>query len=535
MSKLKRRCIFVGSAALHLVVLFMLIFVPQFTAANEEQSKSLLLWKLNSQNPPATIYFLGSYHSLRKEDHPFDPLYDFAFSKADRLVTEIVVSEKRRRDPMADSFDMWEKEIAKEVERKSAYVDAETKSIEPKLTSFHELLKLYKDDYSKEDLREVYRKLKKRKRTIKFNPRDLYNGDWYDYLVNYFGKLGYSKSFVDQEPPLKLAGIVERKIDQSQGLYYNYGADCHYESRTVSKGILTFGLENMLDRGRAYIEVHEDAPLMLQARYLRQVILEAAKNELDTSAAGIDAWKNGNLDFFEKYLKDIQVNKPKYYNAMIRDRNHNWVPRVETFIKYGGVTFIIAGVGHFAGPDSLIKLLEKRGHTITRLKPTRIEGHNLANCIHSNNHERWDELRSIWPNVNLPLSIGVKPLYYAAFLNRVEFIDSLLDDGAEIDLKSSSGFTALYTACHSNRIESAKLLLEHGANPNVRQFDGSTPLHIAAFQGNKNLVRLLLEHGSDSSIRNLEQKKPIHYAEEADHTDVVKILLEQKKSMFVRK
>jgi TonB family protein len=41
MSKLKRRYVLVGSAALHLVVLFMLIFVPQFIATKKDTQRSI--------------------------------------------------------------------------------------------------------------------------------------------------------------------------------------------------------------------------------------------------------------------------------------------------------------------------------------------------------------------------------------------------------------------------------------------------------------------------------------------------------------
>ena len=41
MSKLKRRCLVFGSVALHLVVLFMLIFVPQFTAKRKDTERPI--------------------------------------------------------------------------------------------------------------------------------------------------------------------------------------------------------------------------------------------------------------------------------------------------------------------------------------------------------------------------------------------------------------------------------------------------------------------------------------------------------------
>ena len=41
MSKLKKRCIVFGSLAVHLVVLFMLIFVPQFIAKKKDTQRSI--------------------------------------------------------------------------------------------------------------------------------------------------------------------------------------------------------------------------------------------------------------------------------------------------------------------------------------------------------------------------------------------------------------------------------------------------------------------------------------------------------------
>ncbi len=52
------------------------------------------------------------------------------------------------------------------------------------------------------------------------------------------------------------------------------------------------------------------------------------------------------------------------YNAMIKDRNVDWVPKIEAILDEPGTKFVAVGAGHLAGPDSVITLLEKKGHKL---------------------------------------------------------------------------------------------------------------------------------------------------------------------------
>ncbi len=52
------------------------------------------------------------------------------------------------------------------------------------------------------------------------------------------------------------------------------------------------------------------------------------------------------------------------YNAMIKDRNANWIPQIEAILEEPGTSFIAVGAGHLAGPDSVINMLEAKGHKV---------------------------------------------------------------------------------------------------------------------------------------------------------------------------
>lgn len=56
----------------------------------------------------------------------------------------------------------------------------------------------------------------------------------------------------------------------------------------------------------------------------------------------------------------------EFYNALFLERNKNWVPQIEAMLDEPGNIMIAVGAGHLAGPDSVITMLEAKGHTLTR-------------------------------------------------------------------------------------------------------------------------------------------------------------------------
>ena len=58
---------------------------------------------------------------------------------------------------------------------------------------------------------------------------------------------------------------------------------------------------------------------------------------------------------------------PTVWWRLLDRRNARWVPRIETAIKSGRPTLVVAGALHFAGPNSVIVLLQRRGYKIEQL------------------------------------------------------------------------------------------------------------------------------------------------------------------------
>jgi hypothetical protein len=93
------------------------------------------------------------------------------------------------------------------------------------------------------------------------------------------------------------------------------------------------------------------------------------------------------------------------------------------------------------------------------------------------------------------------PLHSAAYFERLEVVQKLIDYDADIDARDEFGWTPLSWASRGHHFKDGsvlRLLLERGADVNAQANDnGFTPLHRASVNGALEVVRLLLEHGAD--------------------------------------
>ncbi|ESQ85914.1 hypothetical protein AEAC466_01670 [Asticcacaulis sp. AC466] len=78
------------------------------------------------------------------------------------------------------------------------------------------------------------------------------------------------------------------------------------------------------------------------------------------------AWRLGDEKAMTERLMLGAQSNPDAYAALVH-RNTLLVPRMESAISAGGVSFVTVGTSHLIGPDGVVKQLRKRGHRLTRL------------------------------------------------------------------------------------------------------------------------------------------------------------------------
>ncbi len=82
----------------------------------------------------------------------------------------------------------------------------------------------------------------------------------------------------------------------------------------------------------------------------------------------IDGWRNGDEASLDKLVNDsMREMSERDHQKMLIDRNIDWVPKIEKMFGDEDKEFVLVGVGHLVGEQSVIKLLAKKGYKVTKL------------------------------------------------------------------------------------------------------------------------------------------------------------------------
>ncbi|KFZ04100.1 hypothetical protein V502_10410 [Pseudogymnoascus sp. VKM F-4520 (FW-2644)] len=124
---------------------------------------------------------------------------------------------------------------------------------------------------------------------------------------------------------------------------------------------------------------------------------------------------------------------------------------------------------------------------------------------------------------------GVSALHLAAAHATPEVLEMLINVGYDVNLKTlNDGHTPLYKTFRKRRVDNMQVLIGEGADVNADQSNGSTLLHAAAgsWLAAADAVRLLVENGADTAARDRYDRTPLDLAMYLKHDGVVELLSE---------
>jgi uncharacterized protein YbaP (TraB family) len=296
-----------------LSLLFGLTFSFAASAGAARQFPKCCVWRVT--NAKTSFYLVGSIHALSKNDYPLPAPYEVALKQSKRFLFEF--------DPSRHV------EFEKKFEAAGKYPPGQDirSKVQPDLLAWlrQNILAVQPDE-----------RRRARERVANFDNQLRYKPWWIaQHLV---GPATYSKS------------------SPSHGLD-NYFVDHAVKHRKEIAGLESVDehvavMGGLSDRDSEFI--------------LRDALDDPENAEKDFSRMH-RAWRKGNTDALWAGDSRLRSRAPWIAARFVDNRNLKWIPRIEAELKRGKPTAIVAGALHFSGPNSVIKLLEKRGYTIEQL------------------------------------------------------------------------------------------------------------------------------------------------------------------------
>ncbi|RYE08810.1 MAG: TraB/GumN family protein [Hyphomicrobiales bacterium] len=82
----------------------------------------------------------------------------------------------------------------------------------------------------------------------------------------------------------------------------------------------------------------------------------------------IEAWQDGDVEGLQKFLSPTDQLDEAMLEALLFQRNRNWMPTVEKLLADNRESLIVVGAGHLTGAGSVLDLLEQAGYTVSRIQ-----------------------------------------------------------------------------------------------------------------------------------------------------------------------
>ncbi len=297
-----------------LVICLLIFLVSLWTSVNtasaqaSQQTKKDFLWAVKTDK--ATVYLLGSLHLLKSDSYPLDRNIEDAYRDCKRICLEADID--RLKDPTYQTTMLAQ----------GLYPEGQTLA----------------QNISKET---------------------------YSLLEKKAAEVGLSMAQLNRFKPwlcnLTLVGLeLQRK-----GFDPTYGVDTYFFNKAKKDGKEMLFLETVEFQMKLFSELDSNEGESLLRQSLKD--LEVIDTMLPDM---VKAWENGDDARLGSIMNISFKDHPDIYNRFVVQRNKAWVGTIEGLLAQGGTSLVVAGAGHFVGPENLLQLLKGKGYTIEQI-PTR--------------------------------------------------------------------------------------------------------------------------------------------------------------------
>jgi uncharacterized protein len=172
-------------------------------------------------------------------------------------------------------------------------------------------------------------------------------------------EIGIEPAMLDRFRPWFAALTLVQLHLIKMGLDPTAGVEQRLTARAASDGKPITGFESL----REQLGILASLPAQQQREFLMYSVedTEKATKEIETMLA---AWRNGDVSALDKLLAEGMEKYPKVYRPLTVDRNRKWIASIEQLLDDKDDYLVVVGTLHLVGDDSVIELLEKKGHKV---------------------------------------------------------------------------------------------------------------------------------------------------------------------------
>jgi uncharacterized protein YbaP (TraB family) len=102
-----------------------------------------------------------------------------------------------------------------------------------------------------------------------------------------------------------------------------------------------------------------------QKRFLLLALEETEEGDTELEEL-MAAWRTGDTAALARILSEAFAEFPELYRPLTEDRNRAWIDELESLLDDRDDYLVVVGALHLVGRNSVLDLLQRRGHTVTR-------------------------------------------------------------------------------------------------------------------------------------------------------------------------
>lgn len=184
----------------------------------------------------------------------------------------------------------------------------------------------------------------------------------YEHFATQSRALGVEPTMLNQFRPW-FAAIT---LVQLQLMKLGFDPDSGVEKRLTARAAADSKPIQGLETPREQLEIMARLPEKQQREFLLYSVEDAERmaSEVDKLLA---AWRRGSATEMAKLLQEGFDEYPDLYRPLTVDRNRKWIAQIEQLLDGRDDYLVVVGALHLVGTDSVIDLLERKGHKVKQL------------------------------------------------------------------------------------------------------------------------------------------------------------------------